>query len=60
MAISGSLDVRYARQFGKSVEGNASVSARMVSVPPPTGLENYIATLTGNPVQTPSNNTDNS
>jgi hypothetical protein len=38
-----------------SVEGNASVSARMVSVPPPTGLENYIATLTGNA----SGNTNN-
>lgn len=48
LAISGSLDVRYARQFGVSVEGNASVSARMISVPPPTGLENYIASLTGN------------
>ena len=48
LAISGSLDVRYARQFGVSVEGNASVSARMISVPPPTGLENYIQTLTGN------------
>ncbi len=48
LAISGSLDVRYARQFGVSVEGNASVSARMISVPPPTGLENYIESLTGN------------
>ncbi|MDC1162418.1 OmpA family protein [Tenacibaculum sp.] len=48
LAISGSLDVRYARQFGVSVEGNASVSARMISVPPPTGLENYIQTLSGN------------
>ncbi|WNW02479.1 OmpA family protein [Tenacibaculum sp. HL-MS23] len=47
-AWSGSLDVRYARQFGVSVEGNASVSARMISVPPPTGLENYIQSLTGN------------
>ncbi|MDO6812294.1 OmpA family protein [Tenacibaculum soleae] len=47
-ALSGSLDVRYARQFGVSVEGNASVSARMISVPPPTGLENYIESLTGN------------
>ncbi|WP_271404934.1 OmpA family protein [Tenacibaculum soleae] len=47
-AWSGSLDVRYARQFGVSVEGNASVSARMISVPPPTGLENYIESLTGN------------
>ncbi|CAA0241393.1 OmpA family protein [Tenacibaculum maritimum] len=47
-AWSGSLDVRYARQFGMSVEGNASVSARMVAVPPPTGLENYIQTVSGN------------
>ncbi|MEM6721261.1 MAG: hypothetical protein AAF611_18180 [Bacteroidota bacterium] len=46
LAISGSLDVRYARQFSMSVEGNASVSARMISVPPPTALENYIQTLT--------------
>ncbi len=44
-AVSGSLDVRYARQFGMSIEGNASVSARMVSVPPPTALENYIQSL---------------
>ncbi len=44
-AISGSLDVRYARQFGMSIEGNASVSARMISVPPPTALENYIQSL---------------
>ncbi|MFK7749092.1 MAG: OmpA family protein [Kordia sp.] len=46
VAISGSLDVRYARQFSMSVEGNASVSARMISVPPPTALENYIQSLT--------------
>ena len=46
LAISGSLDVRYARQFSMSVEGNASVSARMISVPPPTALENYIQSLT--------------
>ncbi len=46
VAISGSLDVRYARQFNMSVEGNASVSARMISVPPPTALENYIQSLT--------------
>ncbi|MEM6685938.1 MAG: hypothetical protein AAF617_09170 [Bacteroidota bacterium] len=46
LAISGSLDVRYARQFNMSVEGNASVSARMISVPPPTALENYIQSLT--------------
>ncbi|WP_298426315.1 OmpA family protein [uncultured Kordia sp.] len=48
VAISGSLDVRYARQFNMSVEGNASVSARMISVPPPTALENYIQSLTNN------------
>ncbi|WP_075343436.1 OmpA family protein [Tenacibaculum agarivorans] len=47
LAISGSLDVRYARQFNMSVEGNASVAARMISVPPPSGLENYIQSLTG-------------
>ena len=47
LAISGSLDVRYARQFSMSVEGNASISARMISVPPPTALENYIQTLSG-------------
>jgi len=48
LAISGSLDVRSARQFGMSIEGNASVSARMISIPPPIGLENYIQSLTGN------------
>ncbi|MGG8497437.1 hypothetical protein ACQY1Q_13570 [Tenacibaculum sp. TC6] len=47
LAISGSLDVRYARQFNMSVEGNASIAARMISVPPPSGLENYIQSLTG-------------
>ncbi|WGH74243.1 hypothetical protein P8625_08935 [Tenacibaculum tangerinum] len=47
LAISGSLDVRYARQFNMSVEGNASIAARMISVPPPSALENYIQSLTG-------------
>lgn len=47
-AISGSLDVRYARQFNMSVEGNAAVSARMISVPPPTAFEQYVQTLSGN------------
>lgn len=46
-AWSGSLDFRYARQFSMSVEGNASVSARMVSVPAPTAFENYVQSLTG-------------
>lgn len=46
-AISFSIDARYARQFSMSVEGNASVSARMVSVPPPTAFENYVQSLTG-------------
>ncbi len=55
LAISGSLDVRYARQFSMSTEGNASVSARMISVPAPTGLENYIQSLTGSKT-TPSSN----
>lgn len=46
-AWSGSLDVRYARQFSMSVEGNASVAARMVAVPAPTGFENYVQSLAG-------------
>ena len=46
LAIGGSLDVRYARQFNMSTQGNASVSARMVSVPPPTALQTYIQSLT--------------
>ncbi|NJM78967.1 MAG: OmpA family protein [Flavobacterium sp.] len=54
-ALSGSLDVRYARQFSMSVEGNASVSARMIAIPPPTGLEQYIASLTGGSSNTTTN-----
>ena len=55
LAISGSLDVRYARQFNMSVEGNASVSARMISVPPPTAMENYIQSLTSGGTSTSAN-----
>ncbi|WP_442264618.1 OmpA family protein [Tenacibaculum sp. ZS6-P6] len=47
-AWSGSLDFRYARQFGMSVEGNASVTASMISIPAPTEFENYVQSLTGN------------
>lgn len=44
-AMSGSIDARYSRQFGMSVEGNAAISARMISLPPPDGLKMYLETL---------------
>lgn len=47
MAIGASLDVRYARQFEMSVEGNASMSAKMVALPPPEGFTQYIINSLG-------------
>ncbi|PXY39350.1 hypothetical protein DMB65_17850 [Flavobacterium cheongpyeongense] len=42
VAIGGSVDVRYARQFEMSMEGNASMSAKMVALPPPEGFTQFI------------------
>ncbi|MFA0961052.1 OmpA family protein [Roseivirga sp. BDSF3-8] len=41
-AVGGSIDFRMARQFEINMEGNASVSARLVSLPAPTELLNEI------------------
>lgn len=42
LALSGSVDFRFATQFNVSAEGNAAVSARLKAVPPPSGLIDYI------------------
>ncbi len=44
-AIGGSVNVRTSRQFNMSMEGNASVSARMISMPMPDGLKLHIESL---------------
>ena len=36
VAVGASLNVRYSRQFEMEITGNSSISARLVSVPPPT------------------------
>lgn len=41
-AIGGSIDFRMSKQFEMSMEGNASMSARMVATPPPTALLDHI------------------
>lgn len=40
-----SVDFRFARQFEMEVSGNASMSARMVALPPPEGFRLYIQSL---------------
>lgn len=37
-AISGSIDLRMSKQFEMSMEGNSSMSARLVAVPPPSAF----------------------
>jgi hypothetical protein len=37
-AISGSIDFRMSKQFEMSMEGNSSMSARLVAVPPPSAF----------------------
>lgn len=37
-AISGSIDSRMSKQFEMSMEGNSSMSARLVAVPPPSAF----------------------
>jgi len=51
-AVSGSIDFRTSRQFDMSVEGNASLAARMKSVPAPQEFLDYITQ-----VSTSSNST---
>lgn len=46
VALGLNVDVRMAKQFEMSVEGNSSMSARMVSTPPPEGFVNYVNSLT--------------
>ena len=41
-AASASVDIRIARQFEMSIEGSASMSARMVAVPPPAQFLTHI------------------
>lgn len=41
-AIGGSIDVRYARSFEMSMEGNASMSAKLVALPAPKAFEAYL------------------
>lgn len=46
-AVGGSVDIRASRQFSMSMEGNASVSARLVSMPIPEKLKQHINTVYG-------------
>jgi len=41
-AIGANIDVRYSRQFEMSMEGNASMSAKMKSVPPPDEFKAFV------------------
>ncbi len=42
LAFTANIDVRYSRQFGMSMDGNASMSARLVAVPPPTAFLTHV------------------
>lgn len=42
LAIGVSVDARYSRQFDMSVDGNASMSARIVAVPPPKQFTEHV------------------
>lgn len=44
-AASASIDFRMSRQFEMSIEGSASMSARLVAVPPPDEFKLHIATV---------------
>lgn len=44
-AASASIDFRMSRQFEMSMEGSASMSARLVAVPPPDEFKTHIATI---------------
>lgn len=42
IAVGASIDYRTSREFEISMEGNASISARLKTVPPPDEFKNYI------------------
>jgi hypothetical protein len=44
-AMSGGLDFRMAKQFEMSVEGTASMSARLVAIPAPDGFMGHITNI---------------
>jgi hypothetical protein len=52
-AAGASVDFRFSRQFEMSIEGSASMSARMVAVPPPEAFTLHIATVYNPPPPTP-------
>lgn len=43
--IAASITASYARKFDQSAEGSSSISARMVSLPPPENLLNILKNL---------------
>jgi outer membrane protein OmpA-like peptidoglycan-associated protein len=45
VALGLNVDVRMAKQFEMSVEGNSSMSARMVALPPPDAFVKYVESL---------------
>ncbi len=47
--VAASVNVSYARKFSVSAEGMSSIAARLVSLPPPEGLENLLRKLGTNP-----------
>lgn len=46
-AVSGSIDFRMSKQFEMSMEGNSSMAARLVAVPPPSAFLDEIANNQG-------------
>jgi len=46
VALGLNVDLRMSKQFEMSVEGNSSMSARMVALPPPDGFLKYVDSLT--------------
>ncbi len=47
--VAASVNVSYARKFSVSAEGMSSIAARLVSLPPPEGLENLLRKLSTTP-----------
>ncbi|QXP58764.1 OmpA family protein [Olleya sp. HaHaR_3_96] len=45
VALGLNVDLRMSKQFEMSVEGNSSMSARMISLPPPDGFLKYVDSL---------------
>lgn len=48
--VAASVNVSYARKFSVGAEGMSSIAARLVSLPPPEGLENLLRKLSTHPV----------